>query len=213
MFSLVSLIFMSDASPLKARGVFPEICSTFGQSVTDFAFTMYNNLWNAGAGVGYQCTTLEEVTEDGVRWTTTGSWALNDDQVKSYANVGWKPEPEQLAALSTLPTKWDYTVGCQGTSDVSYDIFTSGAPGGDPAFEVMIWLSKTGPAGPISATGKPIAQHSAAGLSFDLFKGKNQQMVILGSSLRMSIDCVRRSFLSWLRTPPITDMSASSATS
>jgi xyloglucan-specific endo-beta-1,4-glucanase len=40
----------------------------------------------------------------------------------------------------------------------------------------MIWLAALGGAGPISATGSPIATVTLAGNSFKLYNGKNGQM-------------------------------------
>jgi xyloglucan-specific endo-beta-1,4-glucanase len=40
----------------------------------------------------------------------------------------------------------------------------------------MIWLSALGGAGPISATGSPIATVTLAGSSWKLYNGKNGQM-------------------------------------
>jgi xyloglucan-specific endo-beta-1,4-glucanase len=40
----------------------------------------------------------------------------------------------------------------------------------------MIWLSALGGAGPISATGSPVATVTLAGTSWKLYNGKNGQM-------------------------------------
>lgn len=40
----------------------------------------------------------------------------------------------------------------------------------------MIWLAALGGAGPISATGKPIASITLAGTNWKLYKGRNGQM-------------------------------------
>jgi xyloglucan-specific endo-beta-1,4-glucanase len=59
---------------------------------------------------------------------------------------------------------------------VSYDLFTGSTATGAAEYEVMIWLGALGGAGPISATGSPIATVTLAGNSWKLYNGKNGQM-------------------------------------
>lgn len=65
-------------------------------------------------------------------------------------------------------------------ANVAYDIFTysSSAANGSPTYEVMIWLAALGGAGPISATGQPIATPSVAGKSWRLYYGLNGSMKV-----------------------------------
>jgi Glycosyl hydrolase family 12 len=63
-------------------------------------------------------------------------------------------------------------------ADVAYDLFTASTPSGDSEFEIMIWLAALGGAGPISATGKPIASPTIAGHSWKLSKGLNGKMTV-----------------------------------
>lgn len=58
-------------------------------------------------------------------------------------------------------------------ADVSWDLFTASTVGGSNEFEIMVWLSAIGGAGPISTTGSPIATATIAGSSFKLFSGPN----------------------------------------
>lgn len=177
------LIAIVNALPvLENAAVTQKTCDVTGQLAAGVGLTIYNNLWNYHAGPGIQCTSLNSFPPrgQGISWTTTGTWHLNEGQVKSYANVGWKAPARQLSAIRRIDTHWAYHVTCNGHSDVSYDLFTSPAPGGTPLFEVMVWLTKTGPATPISATGVPIATHYLAGQFFDLYRGRNNQLVSQG---------------------------------
>lgn len=56
-------------------------------------------------------------------------------------------------------------------SNVAYDIFLNPTAGnsGAQAYEVMIWLAAYGGAGPISATGNPVATTSLAGTQWKLY--------------------------------------------
>jgi xyloglucan-specific endo-beta-1,4-glucanase len=56
-------------------------------------------------------------------------------------------------------------------ANVAYDIWIASAPGGNPVYEVMIWIGALGGAGPISETGSPIASPTVLGSQWNLFKG------------------------------------------
>ena len=52
-------------------------------------------------------------------------------------------------------------------------MFTSSSASGSDEYEVMIWLTALGGAGPISSTGSPIATPTIDGVSWKLFSGMN----------------------------------------
>lgn len=62
-------------------------------------------------------------------------------------------------------------------ANVAYDLFTSSGST-TPEYEVMIWLSALGGAGPISSTGSPIASVNLAESAWKLYKGVNGQMTV-----------------------------------
>lgn len=94
--------------------------------------------------------------------------------MKSYANVVTKTNPVQISKIKSLATKWTWVQsGSNVVADVAYDIFTSSTAGGKNEFEIMVWLAALGGAGPISATGKPIATVTVAGHSWKLWYGSN----------------------------------------
>jgi xyloglucan-specific endo-beta-1,4-glucanase len=97
--------------------------------------------------------------------------------VKSYANVVTKISQKTLSSIKSLPAIWNWTyTGSSLIANVSFDLFTSSTATGSAEYEIMIWLSALGGAGPISATGSPIATVTLAGSSWKLYNGKNGQM-------------------------------------
>lgn len=82
-----------------------------------------------------------------------------------------------LSSIKTLPSTyaWSYS-GSNIVANVAFDLFTSSTATGDAEYEVMIWLAALGGAGPISATGSPIATVTLAGASWKLYNGQNGNM-------------------------------------
>ena len=73
---------------------------------------------------------------------------------------------------AAILTPYSYT-GSNIVADVSYDMFTSSTATGSNEYEIMIWLAALGGAGPISATGSPIATPTIAGTTWNLSYGLN----------------------------------------
>jgi xyloglucan-specific endo-beta-1,4-glucanase len=97
--------------------------------------------------------------------------------VKSYANVVTKITQKAVSSIKSLPSVWKWTyAGDDLVANVSYDLFTSSTVDGSPEYEIMIWVGALGGAGPISATGSPIATVTLAGNSWKLYNGKNNQL-------------------------------------
>ena len=96
------------------------------------------------------------------------------------------------------------TGGCSysGTSlvaDVSYDAFLSSSATGSDDYEVMVWLAALGGAGPISATGKPVASNVAIGSNtFNLYAGPNGQMTTFSFVATSTINNFSGDFKSFL---------------
>ncbi|KAF2849149.1 glycoside hydrolase family 12 protein [Plenodomus tracheiphilus IPT5] len=108
--------------------------------------------------------------------------------VKSYANVVTKISQKALSSIKTLPSTWSWSYsGTSLVANVAYDLFTSSTASGSAEYEVMIWVGALGGAGPISSTGKPIATVTLAGVSWDLYNGKNGQMNVF-SFVRVGSD-------------------------
>ncbi|KAF5879368.1 putative xyloglucan-specific endo-beta glucanase precursor protein [Botrytis fragariae] len=177
--SLVSLALatVAVASPTPTPTLEKRATTICGQwdTVATGTYTVFQNLWNITGFTGSQCSTVTSDTSNSLVWSTSWSWAGGSSQVKSYANVGLNMAAKQVSAISTIPStwKWSYT-GTNLVADVSYDLFSSSTGTGSADYEIMIWLSALGGAGPISSTGStPIATPTIAGVSWKLFSGLN----------------------------------------
>jgi xyloglucan-specific endo-beta-1,4-glucanase len=103
--------------------------------------------------------------------------SISPGHVKSYANVVTKISQKALSSFKSLPSTWSWSyTGSNIIANVAYDLFTSSSATGSAEYEIMIWLSALGGAGPISATGSPITTVTLAGSSWKLYNGKNGQM-------------------------------------
>ncbi|EMD94846.1 glycoside hydrolase family 12 protein [Bipolaris maydis ATCC 48331] len=172
--SSASLALAVPASSIQKRA---DFCDQWGSQVNG-AYTTYNNLWGkADATSGSQCTGVDGLSGNTLKWHTSWSWAGGQGKVKSFANVVTNINKKSLASIKSLPSVWQWTyTGNNIIADVAYDLFTSSTPTGSEEYEVMIWLAALGGAGPISATGSPIATVTLAGNSWKLYNGKNGQM-------------------------------------
>jgi len=173
-FTLVAIV-SSVAASQTITGAFD--CLTSGQ------FTLCQNLWGA---IGGQNSTLISTSGDSISWETEWTWANNQNNVKSYANVESSvAKGIQLSNLASAPTSWSWTYKTQSSgirADVSYDIWLGNSANGSPAssassFEIMIWLSGKGgiqPVGSQTTTGVSIA-----GYTWNLWKGPNSNWEVL----------------------------------
>lgn len=163
----------ASAAPTSTIEKRASICGQW-DSATTGSYTLYQDLWNENEGTGSQCSQINGLSGNTVKWSTSWSWSGNSNQVKSYANIVTKVTSTKLSGISSLPTVWDWSYsGSSIVADVSYDIFTSATSGGSNAYEIMIWLAALGGAGPISSTGSPVATVTLAGHSFKLYSGPN----------------------------------------
>lgn len=142
---------------------------------------MEKNLWNQNAGTGSQCTGVDGLSGTTLSWHTTWSWAQNPSNVKSYANAVVSLTPRRLYEVKSIPATWRYTyTGNNLVANVAFDLFTasSSSTNAKHEYEIMIWLNALGGAGPISATGSPIATRTIAGVQWRLFYGLNGDMKV-----------------------------------
>jgi len=140
-------------------------------------YTLYNDLWGEGsASSGSQTTQETSASGTTVAWKTTWNWQGGNGQVKSYANLALnKGLGRQLSAIGSIPTTWHWTYSSASNvvADVSYDLWLArssalGSANSDSTYEVMIWLSTRGGAGP---AGSQITTVSIAGVNWKLYKG------------------------------------------
>ncbi|KAF2997864.1 hypothetical protein E8E13_002971 [Curvularia kusanoi] len=161
-------------TPVSELSKRADFCGQWDNQVQG-QYTIYNNLWGrAQATSGSQCTGVDGLSGSTLKWHTKWSWAGGQGQVKSYANVVTKVSQKALSSISSLPSTWNWSyTGSNIIADVAYDIFTGASATGSANYEIMIWLSALGGAGPISSTGSPIATVTLAGKQFKLYKGPN----------------------------------------
>ncbi|KZW03267.1 concanavalin A-like lectin/glucanase [Exidia glandulosa HHB12029] len=170
--SLVLAAYLAVATAQTISGAFD--CEPAG------AFTLCQNLWGRGSGVGSQNSTLISSSGNSVSWSTNWNWANGPNAVKSYANVEHQTaKGMKLSEISSMPSTWNWeyqTVSDGVRADVSYDIWTGVPQVGAPAtnassFEIMIWLSGRGGISPVGSqitTATPIAGHA-----WNLWSGPN----------------------------------------
>ena len=90
-----------------------------------------------------------------------------------------KISQKAISSITSLPSTWTWTyTGSNIVANVAYDLFTGATATSSPQYEIMIWLSGLGGAGPISSTGSAIATVTIAGKQFKLYKGPNGQMTV-----------------------------------
>jgi len=164
------------ANPIEKRGtVLSGQWDT--ESELNGMYTLYNDLWGmSSATSGSQSTQETSASGTSVAWETTWNWEGASSQVKSYANLGINNNlGKTLSSISSIQTTWDwtYTSAENVVADVSYDLWLSNNPAPGTAnsastYEIMIWLSARGGAGPV---GSQVATANVAGTSWALHQG------------------------------------------
>ncbi|KUL27316.1 GH12 family glycosyl hydrolase domain-containing protein [Actinoplanes awajinensis] len=160
------------------------------ENCTDFAalirgkYWVNNNVWGKADGTGSQCVWENGLSGDNLSWGTSWTWAGDNTKVKSYGSavLGWHwgnkttgtGLPVQLSAGKAVKASWNFTV-TQKTANVmnvSYDLWFHKIANPDwqdqPTDEVMVWLYKSGGAGPV---GTKQATVTLGGATWDLYKG------------------------------------------
>ncbi|KAJ5812246.1 hypothetical protein N7474_008547 [Penicillium riverlandense] len=176
--SLISLALCatSSASVLPTRTLQrrADFCGQY-DSTTTGSYSVNNNLWGLSEDEnGTQCTGVDSLSGSTIAWHTTFSWSGDTTQVKSYADVALQFSAQQLSAISSIESSWDWSYSTTDiTADVSYDMFLSSSATGSNEYEIMVWLAAIGGAGPISSTGSPIATATINGITWNLYYGMN----------------------------------------
>ncbi|AMW13189.1 hypothetical protein A4E84_29055 [Streptomyces qaidamensis] len=131
-------------------------CDQWGQTNLN-GYTLYNNIW--GSGAGSQCIWANS----GTNW---GVWANhpNTGGIKSYPNQT-KAINKSITSLRSLSSSYNVSVPSSGAYNTSYDIWDT-----DHDYEIMLWVNKTGPVGPIGSSQGSV---SLGGHSWNVFKGTN----------------------------------------
>lgn len=103
--------------------------------------------------------------------------------VKSYANVAYQLQSQQLVSIKSISSKWSWSYNqTEIDANVAFDLYTSSSAAGSQEYEIMLWLGTYGQIGPLassySSSGAPqptASGLSLAGLTVDLYSGGNGQ--------------------------------------
>ncbi|RZQ61476.1 GH12 family glycosyl hydrolase domain-containing protein [Amycolatopsis suaedae] len=120
-------------------------------------YTLYNNIW--GQGYGPQSIWANSYSDWGV-------WANhpNTGGIKSYPNSN-RDVNRRLSSLNRVTSSFNVTVPSAGAYTSTYDIWAN-----DHAYEIMLWMNRTGPIGPI---GSFQTNASVGGHDWAVYRGSN----------------------------------------
>ncbi|EED80546.1 endo-1,4-beta-D-glucanase [Postia placenta Mad-698-R] len=148
-------------------------CATSGN------YELCQDQWGSANGVGSQNSTLVSTSGNTISWTTTYTWANNENDVKTFANVLQTTyQGITLSTITSAPTSWtwEYESSSSGLrADVAYDIWFGSAAGdagsSTSTYEIMIWLSGEGGIQPVGS--ESTSGISLAGYTWNLWAGEN----------------------------------------
>ncbi|KAK0441402.1 glycoside hydrolase family 12 protein [Armillaria borealis] len=141
-------------------------------------FILENNLWGMSAATsGSQTSQVTATNGNTIAWHTTYTWQGGNFNVKSYANLDLRVGlGKSISSISSIPVTWTWSYSSASSglvADVSYDLWlsnvaSSGGASSTSTYEVMIWLSTRGGAGP---AGSQIGTATINGVTWKLFQG------------------------------------------
>ncbi|KAH0828664.1 glycoside hydrolase family 12 protein [Lanmaoa asiatica] len=182
--ALLLLLPLVSAFPLERRAT--KVCGKF-DTIQSGPYTLLANLWGESTATsGAQCSILESLDGNSVKWYTKWNWT-GGTGVKSFSNIQLDVGINQpLSAITSMPSAWHWSQKNTGTvvSDVAYDLFTSYSASGANVNEIMIWLASSNSM-PIAYnydySGKaiPVATNlDIAGHTWDLYTGSNGYNIV-----------------------------------
>jgi hypothetical protein len=124
---------------------------------TNGGYTLYNNIWGSGAGT--QTIWANSFSNWGVQANHP-----NTGGVKSYPNAT-RAVNRNLSAIRSLTSTFNVTVPSSGAYASTYDIWAN-----NHAYEIMLWMNKTGPVGPL---GSLQTTASVGGHTWQIYRGSN----------------------------------------
>jgi hypothetical protein len=154
---------------------------------TNGGYTLYNNIWGSGAG------TQTIWANSFSNWGVTANHP-NTGGVKSYPN-STRNVNRNLSALRTLTSSFNVTVPSSGAYATTYDIWAN-----NHAYEIMLWMNKTGPVGPL---GSLQTTASVGGHTWQIYRGSNGanevfSFIRTSNTNSGSIDIL--AVMNWIRT-------------
>ena len=150
------LVLLLALSGVTAQAAVWSSTDKFGGTTLD-GYTLNNDVWGSGAGP----QTIW--ANSGTNW---GVWSNqpNTGGVKSYPHTGKSIGPT-LSSLHGVTSSFNVTVPGTGAYETAYDIWA-----GNNAFEIMLWMNKTGAVGPLGSRQTSV---SVGGHTWDVFSGSN----------------------------------------
>ena len=150
-------------------------------------YTLYNNIW--GSGYGPQTIWANSPSNWGV-------WAdhPNTGGVKSYPNAT-RYIGRRVSSLGSVTSSFNVTVPTSGVAfATTYDIWSA-----DHAHEIMLWMNKYGPVGPL---GSFQVTTTVGGHTWDVYRGSNganqvYSFIRTGNTHAGTIDV--RAVVTWIR--------------
>jgi hypothetical protein len=143
-------------SPLVAHASAWSSSDKWG-TYTSKGYTVANDVWGSGAGP----QTIW--ANSGSNW---GVWANhpNTGGIKSYPHSG-VTIGKSINSLKSVSSSFNVTVPKSGAYETAYDIWLNGF-----SYEVMLWMNKTGPIGPLGSYQRNI---SVGNYNWNVYKGSN----------------------------------------
>jgi len=163
--------------------------SVFG-SETLGAYTVSNNMWNAGGG-GIAQTLSACSSSD---WFVDANVADDDGGVKTYPNSAYNfADPPAISSLASVTSTFGSSLPASGDFEDAYDIWLNGtaASGGD---EVMIWTDNQGQ----TPAGSQVATVTFDGQSYTVWQAAGGPVTFVSETNVTGGDLNLLQFFQWL---------------
>ena len=163
--------------------------SAFG-SETLGAYTVSNNMWNAGGG-GISQTLSACSSSD---WFVDANVAGDGGGVKTYPNSAYNfANPPEISSLASVTSTFGSSLPASGDFEDAYDIWLNGTAGtgGD---EVMIWTDNQGQ----TPAGSQVATVTFDGQSYAVWQAADGPITFVSDTNVTGGDVNLLQFLQWL---------------
>ena len=155
------------------------------------AYTVANNMWNAGGGSIAQ--TLSACSASS--WFVNATVANDGGGVKTYPNSHYMfDNSPKVSSLNSVTSTFAQSSPNSGTFEDAYDIWLNGLAGSGGADEVMIWTENHGQI----PGGSPMASATFDGQSYTVWRGNNNLVSFVADSNVTSGTLNLVPFLQWL---------------
>jgi Glycosyl hydrolase family 12 len=155
------------------------------------AYTVANNMWNAGGGGISQ--TLSACSASS--WFVNATVANDGGGVKTYPNSHYMfDNSPQVSSLNSVTSTFAQSSPNSGTFEDAYDIWLNGLAGSGGADEVMIWTENHGQI----PGGSPMASATFGGQPFTVWRGNNNLVSFVADSNVTSGTLNLLPFFQWL---------------